>query len=129
MYYRGQVLGIKGYWEYLKTYGAIKVVFALLTFVTMCGFGFFILGSYLHIFWNSLAVACSAYFPFIPACEDLSDVGVTIVQASITLFGSLVFSVNLLKRSIVEMVIVFILICIVSMVGYFDFKKRYANNN
>ena len=120
---------IKGYWEQLRTYGAIKVTLVTICFMILGASLFFVVGTYLHNFWERIAYTCESNFPYLTACKDLSDVSLTIVQFLLAITSSAAFSYNLLKRSLTAIVTIIILIFIISLLGILDIKRRYETTS
>lgn len=109
----------------IKEYGAIKVVLVSLNFLMMAGFVFLILGSFMHIWLDSLSVLCFKNLPYIPACNEIAGFGGTGIQLVIDLLISFSFSYNLLKYSVIKISISLITTCLLLVLGNWYFKHNY----
>lgn len=114
--------------ELIKTHGLIKLVLVSLFFIATSGFIFFILGSFLRDYLVNISAKCGVYFPFLSACQNISDFGGMTLKLFISLALSRKFTYNLLKSSLIRVVIWLILICIAILTGAYILNIQYAKN-
>lgn len=106
----------------IRRNGVTKVSLAILCLILVGGFLYFIVGSFLKILSDYVSLLCQSKFPVIDACENISDIGSSVISSVIAFLAPLLMLRRLLEKSYTYLALVIIFASILIYGGYQGLK-------